>query len=1168
MRLSKIKLAGFKSFVDPTVIPLKSSLNGVVGPNGCGKSNVIDAVRWVMGETSAKNLRGDSMADVIFNGSTTRKPVGQASVELIFDNSDGTIGGQYASYAEIAIKRLVSRDGTSNYFLNGVKCRRRDITDIFLGTGLGPRSYAIIGQGTISRIIEAKPEELRIFVEEAAGISKYKERRRETETRIRHTRENLDRLSDLREELEKQLARLERQAATAERYKELKEEERTRRGQLLALRWKKLDGELAEQERQISEKETALEAQVAQQRSAESGIEKAREALHDANEQFNRVQAQYYAVGAEIARLEQAINHAHDSHNQRARELADVQRAYGEAQAHLDIDREKIEQLSDRLDGLEPDHTIAAARQETQQEALLDAEAAMQHWQQRWDQFNQEAAEPARQAELERARINHNEQQLTQIERRSGRLDEERGMLHTDGLEEELMQLDEEGELLAQQAEEERLQLEEVRVAIGEARAQLEQANAELDQQRTELQGARGRLASLEALQQAALGQQGGAVQGWLEQQGLASSRRLAEGIRVESGWERAAECVLGAHLQAVCVEGLEPFAGLMEQLDASLGLFDTRFNLPAGRAPLGRRLLDVVKSDWSLEGLLAGVYLAEGLPEALAMRAGMAAHESVITRDGLWLGPGWLRLVRDEDGRSGVLAREQEIEQIAARIAALEEGIALTLEGQEHAKQRQHAQEEGRDALQQRLNETTRRQGEVKAQASSRRTRLEQVRGRLAQLDGEREELREQRAQLEEENLLAQERLGAALERVDFIAGEREALALDRDQLREALHHARSEAQAGREALHRLDVELRGVHAELEATKAASARASAQLEQLAERREELAMTLAEGEAPIEGYKEELADRLEQRSEAELALAEARAHVQALEHSMREGDGERMRVEQRLQGVRGELEQLRMVAQALSVRRQTLAEQLLEGGYELKPLLEGLPEGAQLAEWESQLAELERRIGRLGPINLAAIDEYKQQAERKEYLDAQNADLMEALETLENAIRKIDRETRQRFKETFDKVNAGFQTKFPTLFGGGSAYLELTGDDLLDTGVTVMARPPGKRNSTIHLLSGGEKALSAVALVFSIFDLNPSPFCMLDEVDAPLDEANVGRFCNLVREMSAAVQFIFITHNKTTMELATHLSGVTMQEPGVSRLVAVDIAEAASLAAV
>jgi chromosome segregation protein len=1165
MRLRRVKLAGFKSFVDPTAIDLPSRLVGVVGPNGCGKSNVIDAARWVMGESSAKHLRGDSMEDVIFSGSTSRKPIGQASVELVFDNSDGSLGGEYAGFSEISVRRLVTRDGQSQYFLNGSRCRRRDITDIFLGTGLGPRSYAIIEQGMISRLIEAKPEELRVYLEEAAGISKYKERRRETENRIRHTRENLDRLNDLREELGKQLGHLQRQARTAERYTELKAEERRAKAELLALRLGQLDRESETRQRELSEQETALERSLAAQRQVEAEIERGREAQVERNEAFNAVQGRYYALGADISRVEQSIQYARETRLRQERDMEQAGRSLESIRAHREQDENRLREIAEEIGQLEPEQREVEAARAAESTALTEAEAAMQDWQRRFEAFTHEAAQPGEVAQAERARIEQLEGQVEHGLERLRRHEEERAALDLGALQGQV-----EGQELAiaeARSRTEALQAELQRTLSGiqESRAETAERSSELDARRSEMQDLRGRLTSLQALQQAALGKDEQSSLSWLRTQGLGEAVRLGERISAQPGWERAAETVLGGSLEAVCVDGLDPLA-------AALGEFEqgavTLFETGAAEAPPAPAdsLLARVQAPWPLTGLLGGIYAAESLNEALAWRARLGPGESVITRDGIWIGANWLRVARDPDAHSGVLEREQEIADCEAALADLGGRIADLEHVVAAARERQGELEAQREQQQVELNRAHRALADAEGAQAGLRLRLEQAEGRRTRLEAETGELNalveRHRGALEQ----ATHRRNEAVTRMETLAGEREALEGERQILRERLEQTREGARRAREASHELALRVQGLRSTEASTREAMARTEAQLAELESRREELEGVLREGEAPVRALQEELDGLLANRVEIERELGEARGAVQSGEAALRELEQGRQRAERAVEDVRAGLERLRIAFQEVTVRRQTLQEQLAETGFELAVLVAEMPEEAEVEAWQTRVEDLERRIHRLGPINLAAIDEFKEQSERKAYLDQQNDDLESALETLENAIRKIDRETRSRFKETFERVNTRLQESFPKLFGGGNAHLEMTGDDLLTTGVAVLARPPGKRLSTIHLMSGGEKALTAVALVFAIFELNPAPFCMLDEVDAPLDEANVGRFCDLVREMSSRVQFIFITHNKTTMELAEHLIGVTMREPGVSRLVAVDVDEAAQMA--
>jgi len=1171
MRLEKIKLAGFKSFVDPTTVPLPSNLVGIVGPNGCGKSNVIDAVRWVMGESSAKMLRGESMADVIFNGSSGRKPVGVASIELVFDNADGSAGGEYAKFTQISVKRQVSRDGQSAYFLNGSRCRRRDIQDLFLGTGLGPRSYAIIEQGTISRLIEAKPEDLRLFLEEAAGISKYKERRRETEARMRNTQDNLDRLNDLREEVAKQLSHLERQAAVAEKYQGLKADERRLDAELKALRWRDLDREIAHQDRELAEQETRVEAEIARQRRLEADIEAGREAYTAASERFNQVQGRFYAVGSEIARLEQAIQYARETRSRHETELARLAQEIEVGRAHLERDAQVLAELAQALEREEP--ALAAAQQALAQAVTRvgAAEADLAAWEREWDELNHAAAAPAQRAQLERARINHLETRLEQDRGRGQRIEAELARLDGQELVERIEALVEQQEDLADRQEAAVAAEALGRAALTEIEGRVKALGEALDLARTELQQARGRHASLCALQEAALADTDPGD--WRAACGLQDATRLLDHLEVEPGWERALEVALADHLGALCTSDLEAHtqaavaAGARGAAPGPVTLFDTAA-AASESGPLPQALVARVRCPWTLHGLLGPVRTAEDLGTALAERHDLSPGERIVTREGVLVGPGWVRTQGSGAALDGIIARGEEVKRLARQIAELEGRVAeLAAAGEGLARDR-HAAEASRVQAANDLARLDRELSAVRAELAAKRSRLEQQNERRAGLETELAELAQTRALALEEMEEARERLHADLEAIEAATERREALAARRSVLREALAEARRGEQAEREQVQALAVGCEAKRAARGATERSLERARAQQEQTLTRREELGSAIADLAEPLEERQALLAEQLELRLEVEAELAAARDRLEGLDASVRALEQQRHQSEQAARERGRALDELRLARQERLVRRRTLEEQLSELGQTPSEVLAALPPGADEGVWAEELGKTQARIQRLGPINLAAIDEFHEQSERKGYLDAQHEDIARSLETLEAAIRKIDRETRGRFKDTYDQVNHGFQQLFPRLFGGGNAYLELTGEDLLETGVSLMARPPGKRNSSIHLLSGGEKALTAVALVFAIFQLNPAPFCMLDEVDAPLDDANVGRFCELVRSMSAQVQFIFITHNKVTMEISDHLVGVTMHEPGVSRLVAVDVEAAAALAGV
>ncbi|WP_345960915.1 chromosome segregation protein SMC [Pseudomonas sp. NY8896] len=1159
MRLKCIRLAGFKSFVDPTTVNFPSNMAAVVGPNGCGKSNIIDAVRWVMGESSAKNLRGESMTDVIFNGSSGRKPVSQASIELVFDNSETTLVGEYAAYAEISIRRKVTRDGQNSYYLNGTKCRRRDITDIFLGTGLGPRSYSIIEQGMISKLIEAKPEELRNFIEEAAGISKYKERRRETENRIRRTQENLARLTDLREELERQLERLHRQAQAAEKYREYKAQERQMKACLAALRWRGLDEQVRQRESVIGDQGVSHEALVAEQRNADASIERLRDGHHELSERFNQVQGRFYSVAGDIARVEQSIQHGQQRLRQLQDDFKEAERTRLETESHLGHDRILLATLGEELAMLEPEQEMTLAAAEEAAAALEEAELGMHGWQEQWDSFNSRSAEPRRQAEVQQTRLQQLETSLERQAERQRKLGEEREQLGSEPQDVAMLEFAE--QLASSEMLLEELQLSEEQVVerLEGTREQLQQATQAQQQAQGDLQRLGGRLASLEALQQAALEPGTGAAH-WLHDQGLEQQPRLAEGLRVEPGWETAVETVLGADLQAVLVDDFNrlDFAGL-EQGELRLLLASDN------SLPLPGSLLEKVQGRIDLAPWLGQVKPVEDLAQALAQRASLGEGHSLVSRDGYWVGRHFLRVRRGGEAEGGVLARGQEIERLGQEQLEQEAALEQLDQQLQALREQQLGLEEQREQLRRRTQEESRLHGELKANLSASRARAEQVELRRRRLQEELSELEEQRAleheQLGEARLLLQE----ALELMAQDTEQREQLMARRDTLREGLDRVRQEARQHKDHAHQLAVRLGSLRAQHDSTRQALERLEQQAARLTERQEQLSLNLEEGEAPQEELRLKLEELLERRMSVDEEMRQARLHMDEADRELRDAEKRRTQAEQQAQLLRGQLEQLRLECQGLDVRRKTLQEQLLADGYDLQGVLATLEAEASEQGTEQTLEQLEARIQRLGAINLAAIEEYEQQSERKRYLDAQDADLVEALETLENVIRKIDKETRNRFKDTFDQINAGLQALFPKVFGGGSAYLELTGEDLLDTGVTIMARPPGKKNSTIHLLSGGEKALTALALVFAIFKLNPAPFCMLDEVDAPLDDANVGRYARLVKEMSESVQFIYITHNKIAMEMADQLMGVTMHEPGCSRLVAVDVEAAMAM---
>ena len=1153
MRLKHIKLVGFKSFVDPTKVPFPHQMTCVVGPNGCGKSNVIDAVRWVLGESSAKNLRGDAMTDVIFNGSGARKPVSQASVELVFDNSSGRIQGEYANYAEISVKRLVTRDGRSDYFLNNSKCRRRDITDLFLGTGLGPRSYAIIEQGMISRLIESKPQELRIFIEEAAGISKYKERRRETENRMQHTRDNLDRLNDVRDELGTQLDKLQRQAAAARRYKELKKQERKFKAELQALRWLNLEQQAERLRQTIREHEAELEKWLAEQRGSERGTTELREQTNDTKAKLDKIQEQFYQLGNEITRTEHQLQRLRTEQQQRQQREQQLQAELTQLNDTYQRDVEQEVELKMQLEELQPEAELLALGAEEAQQRFQQHELAWEALQRDYQAFldaQQQQRAELQQVQLQQERIGADlqraKQQRNELQAAADELKVEQQRLAASEVAEQLAQV--EAEIAAaneslQQVAADQLQLREQCVATEHQQQQL---------QRT-LQQQLGRQSSLQTLLTAA--QQThhtDQLVSWLQQQGHILVGTVRELLNVNDDWRFAAEQVLTFWLSAVVVN--EP----LEQWPSELG--SKVVTLTTAAVPTDSLAAQVQGPlrQWTLLQRIALVTDAQAAQKQLTDSHWLLA----LTQNGAAWGPGSFQAAHIE-AESSLLLQQAELTELEQEIAAAEQALAqLDLQHQQQQAQLFEFEQQQQQARTQ-LNE-------LQAQAATWREKQKWEQQQLTQLQDKAEQIEQRSTALAvqvEEWQLQREELTLQLETLEQRASEddleswqqqREQLQSERQQLREQAQQQQQRAQEKKIQVEQLKHQTQSVRTLIQRLEQQQQQTQDQLSLLqqpdadsSEEAEVLAMQLEELLAQREIVDQDRRDWANKLAELEQQLHDVASGAKG--------------VETQIEKARQKLQSSQMELAALQERTRNVLAVLDEMQQPLKPVLAALPENAEEKAWQQEVERLQSAIARLGAINLAAIEEAETLAERKSYLDQQHEDLSASLETLETAIRKIDKETRQRFKTTYDAVNSGLQELFPKVFGGGSAYLELTEDDLLETGVAIMARPPGKKNSTIHLLSGGEKALTALSLVFAIFRLNPAPFCLLDEVDAPLDDANVGRFCRLVEEMSQTVQFIYISHNKVAMEMASHLAGVTMQEPGVSRLVAVDVDEAVAL---
>jgi chromosome segregation protein len=1166
LRLTQIKLSGFKSFVDPTLIGTPGQLVGIVGPNGCGKSNVIDAVRWVLGESKASALRGESMQDVIFNGAGERKPVGRASVELHFDNSQGRIGGQWGQYAELSIKRMLTRDGDSTYYINNIPVRRRDIHDLFLGTGLGPRAYAIIEQGMISRVIEAKPEELRVFLEEAAGVSRYKERRRETESRLADTRGNLSRVEDIRQELGSQLAKLEEQAKIAGQYHEL--EARHRQAQHLLWHARAQESVRARERcsAEIATLTVGLEALQADVRQAEARLVQLRDQHFAAGDALHERQGAFYAANAEVTRLEQQLAFARESETRLTEQLAQLTEAIGALggqQAALDAEQASAERaLQEAL----------AARERTQadeaqaQSGLPPREAAVADASRILTEVQQQIAMTEQGIRVGEARRDSASQALARIVERRARLAAELDALavpDTDpvrDVEEQLAQ--ESAELAGKQSLTQALQL-----AVQALHEDQRDAAAASQRDARRVADLSARADALAALQ-AKIGH-GKDIDGWLEARGLTHARRLWQGLDIEPGWEDALEAVLRERLAALELARLDDVLDWMGETNPP-GRLAVYAPGTLGEAPLlaDALLSKVHASDANVRAVLAeglhGVRCQPHLGAALGARASLRHGETFVTPEGHRVSSHSLALFAPDNELHGVLARQRELAELASAIE-----VATTA-----AKASKNALESvERDVA----DRQARLQQETAALASQQR-RCHGLELELVQLRQAAEAAARRRAQIaqESEDLATQHAQGSD-EHATIVReiADRQSQLHDQMARREAARHARNEAEV---ALARSREQLRVAERAAQEANFAERSCRERLAELGRRRESLAAQMAQQQGllaqltserqsidwtPVEAA---LQRQLGLRGEAEQALASARTTQETLTADLRGADEARLFAEQKLDPARAKIQEMQLKEQAAALAEQQFGEQLAEAKADVASLPEALKAWGSARTLPAEIERVASAIAELGAVNLAALDELTQASERKTYLDRQAGDLTEAMTTLEAAIRQIDRESRELLQQTFEVVSANFAKLFPALFGGGQAKLVLTGEEILDSGVQVIAHPPGKRNSTIHQLSGGEKALTAISLVFALFQLNPAPFCLLDEVDAPLDESNTHRFCQMVKEMSAESQFVFISHNKITMEMAHQLIGITMPDPGVSRVVSVDIAEALELA--
>lgn len=1163
MRLTHLKLAGFKSFVDPTTIHLHGQRVGVVGPNGCGKSNVMESVRWVLGESSAKEMRADAMDAVIFNGSSNRKPISRASVELIFDNHLGSAAGEWSQYAEISVKRVIEREKGSTYYINNSAVRRRDVADLFLGTGLGGRAYAIIGQNTISRIVEAKPEELRVFLEEAAGISKYKERRRETELRLRDTRENLVRVEDICRELQKQITKLESQAVITQQYHALQAAYKLADGQLWLLKKRDASRDWEKAKLTVEKLVNALEAQMADLRKSENELEQARQAHYAAGDGINKSQAAYYEANAEVSNLENQVKQNADARERMAMQLlqlsqslernANISNNFTQNLALLSNDlqaataAEQASQLAlDRLKQTLPEKVtalkVANDAAQNSQNALMAANQRIQMETSNIGFIQQNMADNTQRIERLQANL------FSLVLPQAAQLNASENALNQ-----------------AQQA------ITTIEAAVNKLRigeTTLQSNMAELRQQQNgaqrALNQAEAEISSLQKMQQSVNAE--GKLIEWIDNKGLKNNARLWQKIKIDEAWAVALEAVLGTKLNALIADS----SNIVERPPAALVLGYRA----SGNAAISTQnkallpLINVIKDcDKDLQPILAdwlqGAYLLAAGDAVDCSVAKLNVGEFLVNAQGDIFSRHSVSYFGENSSLHGVLVRQNQLDTLQKNLPKLQQSCLqlndslASAEANLHAVRAQQQVENNQfktatslayqqqlelARLQQAQLSALERQISITAEIEATNAKLQQLNTDEASKQAALQMVSTQLANLE----IAKNNDFAAMQQAEQV------YAASRDTIQLA-------DKSYQETYYKLKLLTNNINDLSDKINVNNEEKTVFLQRKIEAEKTLELT------PMETLKANLTAAIDAKQVREQALAIARNGLADAETTIQALDRTRMFREQQLHPMRDNVELARLNEQEARLFFEQCQAGLVENGQNETDLAKDLAENTKTSDLLLKTTQLQQQIADLGAVNLAAIKELASETERKTYLNSQMLDLTQATETLEDAIKKIDRETRDKLMTTFNTVNNHFNELFSTLFGGGQAKLELLGDEVLDTGLQVFAQPPGKKNTTIQLLSGGEKALTAIALVFALFRLNPAPFCLMDEVDAPLDDSNTERFCQMVKKMSEKTQFLFVSHNKITMEMAQQLIGVTMQESGVSRIVDVDIDAACEL---
>ena len=1168
MRINRIRINGFKSFVDPTTLKLPGNLTGIVGPNGCGKSNIIDALTWVLGETSAKQLRGESMDDIIFNGSGGRQQVSKATVEIVLDNSDGSVGDRYSNFSEIAVKRELVRDNQSNYSINGVRCRRKDVTDLFLGTGVGSRQYSVIGQGMVSRIVESKPEEMRGFLEEAAGISRYKDRRRETENKIKQTRVNIARINDLRNELQTQLNRLERQAREAKRYNKLKDEENLLQKKILAFRFSSLERKRKELSASKVTSDEALATKNSEVLKVDSEISIFTNKNEESYKKLNEGQSEFYKHSAKISRLEEIVKQNEERKSEAMSEQEEIQEK-------INVVRQDITNSTGALESVRAEISNVAAQTQAEKDKVASDRLAL-------SKKIEEASVSGEQLNL--LTISHQELEKT-LERLKLQLihcrqNKDLSSTTLNSLTEESSQLEQEdhssslekAKTMVEDQENNQKVLkqkrDDLRKSILHQRTKLDEETRKLHQGQKQLEEVRGRYSSLKTLQDSVHAHENEELKSWFANIRMGELRRLVETVEIETGWEvafeRAVTIPLNAYVKPNVVEDLKGKFSSFDDVPADITIIDSR-EFPIKSRGHRTLLSKVIRAPSVIKQIAAGITIADSKEEIKSLIAGIDEWNIAVSKDGTIVAPGWISICDRKNEKTNLILRENEIRRLKARLTNLEKQILHTqdtLNGHNTKLEQLHSEEQ---IIEEKIQERELRVVgakesylEHKAKAAQRGTRLEAIKSATE----------DARAVLRKENETEKDlmqNLSSAERQIESIFIEKQETASKNKLIQTQTEDSRLELQTKTEHLHSLEIQLQNLKSKEETILFSIVQNQKQEEDFKDRQSRIRTSLQNDEISKKDELQNIDSAFQKKREIEQSLQGLKNGISVLEQDIKQLNSIRKKKQSELDSLKAKQEEIRVEDRSLEV----LQEEIIRAAHKINVGIENAKD--ELSEDDSQktlevdLEKVLKKIERLGPLNLAAIEEFSELELRKKHFDSQNEDLEKALENLVSAIRKIDNETKARFKDIYDKVNKNITNVFSKLFGGGSARLVLTDQDILETGVSILARPPGKRNTNISQLSGGEKALTALSIIFTIFSLKPSPFCLLDEVDAPLDDSNVIRYAEMIAEMSKSVQFLFVSHNKLTMEIADQLIGVTMEEPGVSRMVSVDVPQALQL---